>query len=319
MGQKIRGSIYPLARTGPWSRATTTTGALVHPAFRRLPAPAIVVGMHRSGTSLVAASLSLLGVFFGSEVAAVAGSGECPNEDQLRSGYGEAADFYLLNELLLARAGATWMSVEPFLARRGSTDFAEDSRLVLQLATFLQLRTGYLRGAGAGFSGSWGWKDPRNSLTLPLWEQLFPEARIIHVRRDPEAAAESLHRRARYLSGRCDPAGTAKRDVPLGFRAEWALGNPAACCRRLWARLCGGSGTSAPPDPCLDRDFCSVLAARYVEQCDRYRDRGERYLEVSFEEFLADAPSIARRLADHVGCEVSCRGLDRVSRLIRSG
>ena len=25
----------------------------------------------------------------------------------------------------------------------------------------------------------WGWKDPRNSITLPLWLRLYPEAKII--------------------------------------------------------------------------------------------------------------------------------------------
>src|SRR4051794_13631081 len=38
---------------------------LIHPGFRRLSPPVIVIGMHRSGTSLVAGMLSVLGVFIG--------------------------------------------------------------------------------------------------------------------------------------------------------------------------------------------------------------------------------------------------------------
>ncbi|HTE20391.1 MAG TPA: hypothetical protein VK689_18660, partial [Armatimonadota bacterium] len=41
--------------------------ALVHPAFRRLPPPLIVLGMHRSGTSVVAGILARLGVYMGPE------------------------------------------------------------------------------------------------------------------------------------------------------------------------------------------------------------------------------------------------------------
>jgi hypothetical protein len=32
-------------------------------------------------------------------------------------------------------------------------------------------------------SGPWGWKDPRNSLTLPFWLQVFPGARVLIVHR----------------------------------------------------------------------------------------------------------------------------------------
>ncbi|MEP0356956.1 hypothetical protein [Paraglaciecola sp.] len=29
--------------------------------------------------------------------------------------------------------------------------------------------------------GNWGWKDPRNSLTLPIWKTIFPELRVLVV------------------------------------------------------------------------------------------------------------------------------------------
>ena len=38
----------------------------------------------------------------------------------------------------------------------------------------------------------WGWKDPRNSLLLPLWKQIFPDATVIHIFRDGRDVALSL-------------------------------------------------------------------------------------------------------------------------------
>ncbi len=42
---------------------------------------------------------------------------------------------------------------------------------------------------------SWGWKDPRNTFTLPMWLDLFPKARVLHVYRDRAAIARSLQKR----------------------------------------------------------------------------------------------------------------------------
>jgi hypothetical protein len=42
---------------------------------------------------------------------------------------------------------------------------------------------------------AWGWKDPRNSITLPVWLKLFPDARVIHIVRNGVDVAESLYRR----------------------------------------------------------------------------------------------------------------------------
>ena len=38
----------------------------------------------------------------------------------------------------------------------------------------------------------WGWKDPRNTFLLPLWRDIFPEAKVIHVIRNGVDVAASL-------------------------------------------------------------------------------------------------------------------------------
>jgi hypothetical protein len=41
----------------------------------------------------------------------------------------------------------------------------------------------------------WGWKDPRNSLTLPFWQRLIPRMRYVLCLRNPIDVAASLRRR----------------------------------------------------------------------------------------------------------------------------
>lgn len=45
-----------------------------------------------------------------------------------------------------------------------------------------------------------GWKDPRNTFTLPVWLDLFPNAKIIHLHRSGIDVALSLRRRGRKES-----------------------------------------------------------------------------------------------------------------------
>ena len=38
----------------------------------------------------------------------------------------------------------------------------------------------------------WGWKDPVNSITIDVWKNIFPKAKIIYVYRNPIDVAQSL-------------------------------------------------------------------------------------------------------------------------------
>lgn len=31
----------------------------------------------------------------------------------------------------------------------------------------------------------WGWKDPKNSFTIDLWKEIFPNAKVLHIYRNP--------------------------------------------------------------------------------------------------------------------------------------
>src|SRR5215813_2085377 len=137
--------------------------------------PAIcIAGMHRSGTSMVARLLSLCGVYLGSQEHLMRSAPDNPE------GFWENADFVELNDSLLAMVHAGWdlPPAEYEWAPRPelSVLFTKATQLIERLAPHQR----------------WGWKDPRNSLTLPFWLRLIPNLQVVVCLRNPLEVARSL-------------------------------------------------------------------------------------------------------------------------------
>ncbi len=140
-----------------------------------------IAGMHRSGTSLVARLLNLCGLYLGPKAALLA-----PNEDNME-GYWENSLFVEINDSLLAQLNGTWASPP-----------AVNSGAVLgQPPAFLAKKAERLIRSFDGHN-AWGWKDPRNSLTLPFWQQRIPGLKVIVCLRNPLEVAYSLARRDNF-------------------------------------------------------------------------------------------------------------------------
>jgi hypothetical protein len=114
----------------------------------------------------------------------------------------EASFFNALNAWLLSSAGGRWDTPRPMeylLADESGRSLALDylrGRLS-SLASIEYLGLGrYLRYRSLiQIQEPWGWKDPRTTVTLPLWLDVFPTARVIHVVRNGVDVADSLARR----------------------------------------------------------------------------------------------------------------------------
>lgn len=131
-------------------------------------APVIVLGMHRSGTSLVAGSLQAAGVHLG-EV-----NDEAPFN---KKGNKEHTAVRNLNDRILAANGATWRSPPSGQLNWDDGQRAE-ARAIIQ-----------------GFDDGpqpWGFKDPRTIWTIEGWLGLVPHARLVGVFRAPALSAQSL-------------------------------------------------------------------------------------------------------------------------------
>jgi len=226
--------------------------------------PIVVIGMHRSGTRLVVDVLDKLGVFMGAD----------------RQADSESITFMLLNETILHQCGAFWS--EPMAAHFLLAEPEAQAQLAASALAELDSQLDrYAGGAGWHRSGRelppFGWKDPRNTFTLPVWKRVFPNLRAVHVVRHGVDVAASLARRhARALRAATGetvpPALTVIRDHALGIlssRRGWTLAEALA----MWEQYVEKA-----------REECGAL--------------GERAFEIRYETLLAEPERVVPALAE---------------------
>ncbi len=144
----------------------------------------IVLGMHRSGTSALARVIGLLGCHVGEDPRFPA-----PDAANLK-GYWERRDVWAVNERALAEAGGSWCDVasldfEAITPEARGEIGAEIKRIVARLDGTIP----------------WVIKDPRLSLTLPLWRPAVEDAVCVVIHRRPLDVALSLRARDSFPIG----------------------------------------------------------------------------------------------------------------------
>lgn len=151
--------------------------------------PVVILGMHRTGTSLVARLMSSLGVFMGHQL----------------NDHHEATWFFEMNETLLRIAHAAWDYPQSFTTlldhsatRKHAEAYLRHSakeysfkRTFLGLKHLLYMYSHVFISSKESFV--WGWKDPRTTVTFPLWNNVFPGSRYIFVQRNGVDVANSLY------------------------------------------------------------------------------------------------------------------------------
>jgi glycosyltransferase involved in cell wall biosynthesis len=136
--------------------------------------------MHRSGTSLLAAFLSSIGVRMGEKL--------LPPDAGNPRGYFEDTDFQGFHRSLL------WKMVRSNDGGHPDWGWTESESLdSAQLAPHREQG----RALTSGRSGLWGWKDPRTTLFLDFWDEILDrKGTYILVYRFPWEVAESMLRLA---------------------------------------------------------------------------------------------------------------------------
>jgi hypothetical protein len=198
-----------------------------------------VLGMHRSGTSLVAQLLHALDLDLGPEAHLMG-----PSEDN-PAGHWENEPIADLNDEILDRLGGTWWEppeLPPGWERASElADLRREARKLID----------------EDFAGRqrWGFKDPRICLTLPLWQTVLPPMRYVICLRNPVDVAWSLKARRsepvpfeegaelwlRYM--RSALAGTAGEPQLIVFYED-LMADPKRVVRRL-ARFIGNRKSAA--------------------------------------------------------------------------
>jgi hypothetical protein len=233
------------------------SGAVLPAPSSPLPAPIAVLGMHRSGTSIVAQILNAMGCYAGR-------SDELAPPDVFNpSGYWEHREVVALNDEILAALGANWL--EP--ANADVSKLTDDvRRAFVDRARSIAARLGE--------HGTWLVKDPRMSLLMPIWHEALGRPVCVLVWREPLAVGRSLLRRdglpiviglalwEEYT--RAMLAGTAALPRIL-FSYEELMADPAQSTARLQRELeAAGIDLQSPSerelrmliDPSLDHNAC---------------------------------------------------------------
>jgi hypothetical protein len=249
--------------------------------------PVVVIGMHRSGTSLVSSVLQRLGLFMGHR------------QDKNN----EAVFFRRLNDWLLHQSGAEWDNPEPF-HRLVTTPEVRGLAVDYLRGVVRSPRTvGYLgptlRHLGlAGLEEPWGWKDPRNTFTLPLWMDVFTEVRVVHVVRHGVDVAASLRARHR--------AALARRGA--AYRSRRRL-------YRLWPKRTGFTDSLR----CATLEGGFSLWEEYVTEGRAHVGRlGSSALELRYEDLVGSPEAPVRGLASFCGVEPPQVDLASIARGVKS-
>jgi hypothetical protein len=126
--------------------------------------PLIIVGCHRSGTSLLSKMCRFAGYSLGNEL----------------NDHYESITFLRHNDYVLASIGCRWDYVHPILQNESMLQ----EQMNIPFDDFIEPNNRY-----------WGWKDPRTTVLLPYWLQAFPQAKVLFIIRNCVSVSNSLVKR----------------------------------------------------------------------------------------------------------------------------
>jgi len=121
--------------------------------------------------------LHVCGLYLGPEDALM------PPQTDNPDGFWEHLGFVALNDELLNGLGGAWD-----LPPAANENFKDPRLDPLRMKARMLIE-------GFDSRGVWGWKDPRNCLTLPFWQDVLPGMKTIIMVRNPLEAAHSMRER----------------------------------------------------------------------------------------------------------------------------
>ena len=243
--------------------------------------PLIILGMHRSGTSLTTILLMNVGMHMGLRL----------------SRDSEAVYFQRLNRKIFSQAGIKWGQVDHLIAAMESEIFIESqSKNLLHFLFRPNLIPGLDKNISIFFGYRqwqqiksnkiihWGWKDPRTTITFPIWLQIFPNAKFLHILRNGVDVAISIHRRSLVQQQKIRNRIIHLDFSPVTLNFEYSF--------RLWET--------------------------YVNFVYQYRHRipNENYCEIRYEDLLTHPESQLRNLANFAGISIEDRKINDACKIV---
>ncbi len=142
-----------------------------------------ILGVHRSGTSVVARAINLMGAYLGEE------EDFLPSGPDNAEGFWERKDVVDLHDRIMTAYSRFWHTALPLPNQWEHSEKIKPFRDEL------------LKLIDKNFSGHqlWAWKDPRTSVLLPLWKDVLRDLGIqlscVYVVRNPLEVANSIQKR----------------------------------------------------------------------------------------------------------------------------
>ncbi len=242
----------------------------------QLKKPVIVTGMHRSGTTMLTKILKQFGVFMGNMVE--------PNSESIL--------FLKINEHLLKKGRATWYNPSPFLSS------IDDNLPYYIIYTKYMIKKYSLVKYSSenneidhNKAYRWGWKDPRNIITIKIWKELFPQLKIINIFRNPLDVANSLRTRELLFA--------RKGAIWWHFRAAYNYYKFGLHIKRCPALLNIDNGIK--------------LWEEYVDASIRIKNN---VLNIKYEDLLCRPTKILEELSRFIEIEYDCHKINEAIDLI---
>jgi hypothetical protein len=193
-----------------------------------------------------------------------------------RSSHEEAIFFLRHNQKIFQVAHANWDVPKPIEYLLACTDIRRclvesllDEISSLKIINYLGFRRFLRFGGLKGINHSWGWKDPRNLYTLPLWLDIFVDAKVIYIRRNGIDVASSLWKREKERRNKLD--------------------NPLVSCR------------------CRTLEGAFELWAEYEDKGLQHiaEFSPHRILVIRYEDFLSDSVTYLKRISQFINVQFS--------------
>jgi hypothetical protein len=243
----------------------------------KVNSPIIIIGMHRSGTSMVSRLLQEAGLFIGKG----------------KDIHGEAPFFLNINNWLLGQSGASWDNPEPFrhlLKHKGVRSLtAKYIRYIMRTpraVNFLGWKNYVRYRSPEGLDIPWGWKDPRTTVTLPIWLDIFPDAKVVHIYRNGIDVAHSLNVRENGRFAHRSHAINDKRRFLYMLRPKRGRFTGSLRCGSL-------EGSFSLWEEYLDKAKVNIAELK------------DNAVEIKYEDFLADPRRYLLFLADFCGLDTN--------------
>jgi len=252
--------------------------------------PVIIIGMSRSGTSLLTRMLESLGLFCGSTL----------------TNNHEAVFFHEINDWLLTQCsgglenpGTIKYLLQDKEARRLFSEFISFTMKTHRVISYLGLGKYLSVRTPANLDIPWGWKDPRNTFTLPVWLDLFPDAKVIHIYRHPMDIINSLTTRRKRGLLRLSDKHRRWRGIYWYYLMQKFIPG-----KKVFVDL-----RAASPEEGLN------MWEEYMKEARTHVEGlGERAIEIKYEDFLDEPIQVLERLSGFAGLESSGERIKELTR-----